>query len=537
MADRRIISPDDSGYGWVEVRTPDVVVADSLRVPNTIIAPSGVAFPGAPTAEEWFWRSDTTTLYRRNSTNTAWDPISGAVALGAAAFYPHGFVNQTDSSLTFVPGTSTLTVTTVSGYDFYYQGNLFHKSANDSIVVGVATGLHFIYYDATGALVDSLVPWNLQTAVPVATIYWNNTVTDGVFGDERHMSNMSWSQHYYLHTTIGTRFHTGLAASGYALDTDTDAAVTFGLSAGGVLDEDIPINITHAAVPTNRFEQYLTDPAKIPVFYRTGASGEWVWDAPVDFYFKNVAGGNQRVSWNQFTLGAWQQTEAASANYVAYWIFATNHWLNPVISIQGQREDSNLTNARLNNTLDTLSFGSLPFQEMKLLYRMIVRTNNGYGGTRKAMLSDVSDFRAVSTVAGNFVPANHASLGDLNTSGHPATIIHTTSGGWGKNLKTTDTDVQLALQSTDEHTHAIKAGIVLKASFAGNPRKATVTFTTPYPDTNYSIAHVIYTDGSSNAAFIATVENKTVNGFDLSLHSGNINDVIDVEWITKPVGE
>jgi hypothetical protein len=86
-------------------------------------------------------------------------------------------------------------------------------------------------------------------------------------------------------------------------------------------------------------------------------------------------------------------------------------------------------------------------------------------------------------------------------------------------------------------TSGVKSGLALKATFPGNPKKATVTFATAYPDTDYSVNHVIHVSGSNNASYIATIENKTAAGFDISLHTGGINDVIDVEWTTRVIGE
>jgi hypothetical protein len=83
----------------------------------------------------------------------------------------------------------------------------------------------------------------------------------------------------------------------------------------------------------------------------------------------------------------------------------------------------------------------------------------------------------------------------------------------------------------------VKSGLVLKASFAGTPKKASVAFATAYPDTNYSVNHIININGANNASYIATIENKTAAGFDISMHTGNVSDLIDVEWTTRVVGE
>ncbi|MCB1711194.1 MAG: hypothetical protein KDH96_01565 [Candidatus Riesia sp.] len=52
-----------------------------------------------------------------------------------------------------------------------------------------------------------------------------------------------------------------------------------------------------------------------------------------------------------------------------------------------------------------------------------------------------------------------------------------------------------------------KANTILSTSFTGNPKKATVTFSTPFIDANYSIAL------SAANARTFTIENKTANGF------------------------
>lgn len=84
--------------------------------------------------------------------------------------------------------------------------------------------------------------------------------------------------------------------------------------------------------------------------------------------------------------------------------------------------------------------------------------------------------------------------------------------------------------------YGAKSGVVPEASFAGNPKSATVTFGTAEPDTNYAVSHVVHVTGASNAAFIATIENKTVNGFDINLHTGNSSKVVAVNWSVSRLG-
>jgi hypothetical protein len=60
---------------------------------GTLVAPSGVSFPTSPVAGEWFWRSDTNVLYRRDDTNTAWVSVSTQAAVG----FLEGFFQWSDT--------------------------------------------------------------------------------------------------------------------------------------------------------------------------------------------------------------------------------------------------------------------------------------------------------------------------------------------------------------------------------------------------------------------------------------------------------
>jgi len=76
----------------------------------------------------------------------------------------------------------------------------------------------------------------------------------------------------------------------------------------------------------------------------------------------------------------------------------------------------------------------------------------------------------------------------------------------------------------------IKSNTITAGSFAGNPKKNTVTFTTAYPTDNYTIGIT----GSDNRTF--TYESKTVNGFTINT---NANTVLtgNVDWQTTQIGE
>jgi len=75
-----------------------------------------------------------------------------------------------------------------------------------------------------------------------------------------------------------------------------------------------------------------------------------------------------------------------------------------------------------------------------------------------------------------------------------------------------------------------KAGSVAGASFAGNPKKATITFTTAYPNTNYSISIT----GAVARTF--TYESKTTTGFVINTNA-NAAFTENVDWSTIAHGE
>ncbi|UCF48283.1 MAG: hypothetical protein JSU89_14125 [Myxococcales bacterium] len=328
---------------------------------------------------------------------------------------PTGFPNITDTALSFVSATRTFTITpTGASFDFYSKGTKYTKSSAQSVVIPNTTGLHFVYFDASGTLVSSLVPWSFGAGLAfVATVYWNTAATsEYVLGEERHGLVMDWRTHQYLHETRNTVYVSGFAISGYVLDSDTDADVQFGLTNGQIDDEDLRHLITHAAAPSNPFEQVLTDPCYLPVYYRDGAGGVWRHDSATAFPFKNTAAG--RINFNAESGGTWSQQQVANNNYVAYWVFATNDWTAPIVSIQGQREDNTLADARANNGYETLQFGGLPSTEWKLLFRVIYQTGNGFAGTRKAKVEGVDDFRTAQLQPGQAAAATaHSSLTGL----------------------------------------------------------------------------------------------------------------------------
>lgn len=338
---------------------------------------------------------------------------------GAAS---NGFVSQNDTVIDFNNSTRTLTISpSGSEYRYYVKGKRFTRTQPVSVSIEDSSGLWFVYFDTTGAIQSSKTPWNLFTTAPICIIYWNATMAAAQFiGEERHMCTMDPATHEYMHHTEGTRYRGGLVAGNYTLigAGDSDADVQLSISDGSIQDEDIVINIKHAAVPTAKFEQNLTAPAKLPVMHRSGAS--WVKDVSTVYPVKLSV---DRIAYNTLNAGSWVIQQADEGKYVVMYIVATNALSDPVVAIMGQRQDDSIDEAKQNNDFAKLVWGDMPFSEFKALYRVIYQTSSSYTNAVKARMVQIDDLRNVVTQTISAIPtANHDALTGLSADDHPQYI-------------------------------------------------------------------------------------------------------------------
>jgi hypothetical protein len=75
---------------------------------------------------------------------------------------------------------------------------------------------------------------------------------------------------------------------------------------------------------------------------------------------------------------------------------------------------------------------------------------------------------------------------------------------------------------------SLKAGVIVPGSFSGNPKKATVAFSTPYLSTAYAVTLAPLTNGAHS--YSPDVESKTTSGFVVNLNSNNLAGLIEVGW-------
>lgn len=346
---------------------------------------------------------------------------------------PTGFLNRT-STLTFIDSTRTLTI--VGDHVIYINGVATTKAGGATKQIADTAGIHWIYYDKSGVLQEGAAPG--MDYPLVASVYWNATSTQGLVGDERHGIKMDQDTHKFIHDTIGTRWQSGCTGT---FDNFGSTITTCSID-----DEDIEFVIP----TTNTFTN----------LYKNG-SADFSYNASTSVYYVRV-GTSSVLRWNNGNNLA----DVANTNYVAYWIFATNGVRYPIASIMGQRQDTTIANARTNNTYESLTFGTFPFQEAKLLYRVIMRNVAGV-----PTYVETQDYRSVSSVpSGTYVASSHNLLTNLNwtNAGHTFDtnlnvgaydVLATSVTAPGANISTVTAITKLEFLDGTTQTSAPSAGV------------------------------------------------------------------------------
>lgn len=358
--------------------------------------------------------SSTSGIYTINSSNN----------VAADTLEPDGFVNRTDSIISFNDGSREFSIAPkapATSYAIYNNGTKIVKNSTETITIPDTTDLYFIHFDkSTNNLSYKTTGFDFDTDIPIAQVYYNADDDKAVyFGEERHGIRMDASTHRYLHNVFGTQYINGLSISNYSTTGDgtNDSDITIAIGNGLIYDEDIEANITHSDTPNDPFEQVLYPIAQIPVYYKVGSSGAWTDTTANNYPVKT----GTTIQYNLNSAGTWSasdSTNPANNRFIAYWICATTQENAPIISIMGQRIDSSLVQAQSNNSWSGLNLSGLPIVELRPLYRLIYDTKNTFSNTSKGFLTDVLDIRShIDTVTG-LTQNDHGSLYGLADDDH-----------------------------------------------------------------------------------------------------------------------
>ena len=354
-------------------------------------------------------------------------------------FEPMGHAVRLDSTISFDEGNQTFTITpTGASYDVWCKGVKYTKTTASSVAIPNTTGLYYIYFDGSGDLQYRTSYFDWDDDVPTSYIYWNATTgTAPYFADERHGITLDWATHEYLHRTRGAVIANGFSVSNYTISGDgtLDAHAQIDLSGGTFFDEDLEVQITHSNTPTaNTWEQDLQGPAKLPVFYLSGA--DWVKDAATNFPLKQ---GTVRPQYNLLTGSTWSTVDATSNRYITNFVVATHNLSEPVIVVLGQDQYTNIGDAEAIDFSDLVLTG-FPSVEFRPLYKLIFQVNV-YGNAISARLRSIIDIRQVGSAGvGQAIGTDHGALSGLGDDDH-LQYLHTTENrtGVSANISTSGT--------------------------------------------------------------------------------------------------
>lgn len=347
-------------------------------------------------------------------------PVSTFDAYNLVQKEPTGFADASTTTISFNDATREFTIAPASGsYDVYVKGAKYTKSTSLTTTISTSTGNHYIYFDASGNLVNTDVFSSnifLDNAF-VSIVYWNNTTGSHVyFANERHGLVMDGMTHTYLHTVFGARFLSGGALQNFSVDgtgnNATDAQFTS--DSGSIRDEDLLI-------------QYLAQ-TQIPILYRINT--EWrkkTADAYPVIYSGTAGytGANGRLPYNLLSGGNWSLSEVPNNQYVLVHIFATNDIDNPVVGVQGINAYNSVSGARTGAISEITALTGLPFAEFVALGTVIFETANTYTNVPKARIrstdtgADYVDFRGTQTYTpSGAVATSHSLLSNLSNDDH-----------------------------------------------------------------------------------------------------------------------
>jgi len=468
---------------------------------------------------------------------------------------PDGFVNRTDSQISFNDSSREFTISPKSpatSYAIYNNGLKVVKSSTETVALPNTTALYYIHFDKSdNSLSYKTTGFDFSTDIPIAQIYYNTDSGKAVyFGEERHGIRMDAATHKYLHNVFGTQYINGLSISNYTLSGDgsSNSDAIIAISDGLIYDEDIEANIAHSDTPNDPFEQILYPIAQLPVYYKAGASAAWTDTTANNYPVKT----GTTIQYNLNTGGTWTPSDSPNPNnnrYIAYWICATTQENAPVISIMGQRIDSSLEQAQSNNSWGGLDLTGLPIVELRPLYRLIYDTKSTFTNTPRGFLVDILDIRShIDTVTG-LTQNDHGSLYGLADDDHSQYVhidnartisaVHTFTDGFnvgnlnvdGNTIISTDTNGNIAITpngtgEVDISKVDIDGGSIDGAAIGANSA-STGKFTQLYPTVvnNGSVSGSVGTDVSTGQIFDMTLTGATT----LNLPTNPV-DGVTIRW-------
>lgn len=287
----------------------------------------------------------------------------------------HGVANRDSLTLSYDPATRKVTITGAA--EIYKAGTLETKVTPYVFGAHAATtGGYFFMFDIDGNEVVRSTPWDLETDIPIAYVFYNATLADGIAFYELHDAWRDPRLHARLHSVDGTQIvpsTTAFLISGYVLNSDANADKTLAISSGEVMDEDIRRPVAAVA-----------DGGPYCIFWRSGATGEWFWTETASFPFLD---NGTNLQYNEFTGATWQLTAltAGTAEFMNVFVFATTalQSINQMFFVVGQHKYATEAEAEA-ESVGNFDWGNVPFQEIAPLAQITFRRSPSNSNQGKA---------------------------------------------------------------------------------------------------------------------------------------------------------
>lgn len=367
------------------------------------------------------------------------------------------------TTMTYNETTRTVTLAAVSGttFDVMVRGTVYTFSSPQNVTHSSLSTDNFCYVDENGSITVSSSPWDLLKNAPFCFIFQDVTNGRRIPFEERHHAEADVYWHRNQHAAEGTKATgSGFQISGYTLGGTTDADLTYTITTGRIEDEDIRVDT-----------EVLPDGGPYTMIQRVGASGEWQLSRTNTVpLFRSGA----NVQYNQNTGATWQLTNLANGTYCNYWVFGVTALpqssitpapgaVQQFVVIPGQAVFATEADAH-GETVASLAWGSVPFQELVPLFQVTLRYQGGQSSITR--LVRIIGTAVSITAAGQ---TDHGALSGLSDPDHPASAIINTPAG-----NISSITVQAAINELDTE----------KAALAGATFTGAVIGLTPAVDTN-----------------------------------------------------
>jgi hypothetical protein len=361
-------------------------------------------------------------LLKSSSTDydTAWTNLDAEArtAVGSVNGQITGFVNRTDSVITFNEGTRTLSIApTGASFDVYYRGEKHTFSSALTIVIDdTSQGRYYSINPSTWALYDAGTFGDIKNSINAGYVYWD-AVNDKalIIGDERHSVTGDPEWHYVHHRNVGTVWRSGGALS-YTLDDESAITVAVGAPLA-IADEDLEHTITHAASPTNPYEQILTGAASLPVMYLSGTAYVMTTASTTPW-----VAGTSTARYNPISGGSGSLSDAGEGKYISYWLVATNSQVNPVRLVMGRLAHSTTDDAYT----ETFEGYGISVAEIVAMYQIVIQTSTSYtANTPRVVIAAVRTITdRISSSTSAFSATSHDVLSNRSDNDqHPISAI------------------------------------------------------------------------------------------------------------------